>query len=326
VNIKSYAGKKKVCVIGHKGYIGSTLYNVLKSKGVDVTKIDDLNISNPHAPEWEVFGKENFDVIYWLASADLSSIPSNMREKDIDSLIRERGVNCDSLLYLYKALKGKTPTVVFTSSTNVYGDISQQVVDENTTENPQTLWQAHKILSENYVKILFPNSISIRIPNIFGIIPYRSEDISGVEPKKQLLNTNTYFRTVVNKVIRSGIENNKLMLYKNKGCFRDYLHIYDLIEALLLCGLLKSTKRRYYTLGCRVRSTIGDVWNIIAEYLGDIPIEYDERELSDMETRSFTSDYTQFQELTGWNPKYTIRYGIKESIEQIKKVLNDSTF
>ena len=44
-----------------------------------------------------------------------------------------------------------------------------------------------------------------------------------------------------------------------------------------------------------------------------------------METRSFTSDYTEFKKLTGWNPKYTLRYGIEESIEQIKKVINDST-
>jgi nucleoside-diphosphate-sugar epimerase len=145
-------------------------------------------------------------------------------------------------------------------------------------------------------------------------------------PKEQLLNTNTYFRPVVNKIIRLGIEDEKLTLYKNKLCFRDYLHIYDLINALVLAGLQKSTEKRYYTLGCGSRSTIEDVWNIIAEYLGGIPIEYNDKALSDMETRSFTSDYTQFKDLTGWNPKYTLRFGIKESIEQIKKVLNDSTF
>ena len=349
MNLKAYAGHKRVCIIGHKGYIGSTLYNVLKSSDVHVTIFNDLNINSCRDVE-EVFlpstrrGAQKFDVIFWLASADLSSIPSNMKEKDIDSLIRERGVNCDSLLYLYKALKGQTPTIVFTSSTNVYGDIPHQIVSEDTIENPQTLWQAHKILSENYINTLFPNSICLRIPNIYGIIPYRSKQLynksnpypfgklpgkwedEGISVDEQLLNTNTYFRPVVNKIIRLGIEDEKLTLYKNKLCFRDYLHIYDLINALVFAGLQKSTEKRYYTLGCGSRSTIEDVWKIISEYLGGIPIEYNDKALSDMETRSFTSDYTKFKDLTGWNPKYTLRFGIKESIEQIKKVLNDSTF
>ena len=118
-----------------------------------------------------------------------------------------------------------------------------------------------------------------------------------------------------------------MTLYKNKMCFRDYLHIYDIINALLLAGLADG-ERKYYTLGCDNRSSIEDVWNIIAGNLGDIPIEYDDsRELSGMESRSFTSDYTEFKKLTGWKPKYSLRFGIKDTVEKIQKVLkDDSTF
>ena len=106
-------------------------------------------------------------------------------------------------------------------------------------------------------------------------------------------------------------------------CFRDYLHIYDLINALLLVGADDyDCNEKYYTLGCDTKSTISDAWNIIAENIGGIPIEYDDKELSEMETRSFTSDYTQFRELTGWKPKYSLRYGISDTVMQIKKVLD----
>ena len=163
------------------------------------------------------------------------------------------------------------------------------------------------------------------IPNIYGIIPHFYYE--PITDTKEYLNKNTYFRPIINKIIRLGIENEKLPLYKNKMCFRDYLHIYDLITALLVAGVTDG-ERKYYTLGCDNRSTIEDVWNIIAQNLGGIPIEYDDsRKLSDMETRSFTSDYTEFRALTGWNAKYTIRYGIRETVEQIKRVLkDDSTF
>ena len=86
MDLKAYAGHKRVCIIGHKGYIGSTLYNVLKMAGINVTIFDDLNINSCRDVE-EVFlpstrkGAKKFDVIFWLASADLSSIPSNMKEK-----------------------------------------------------------------------------------------------------------------------------------------------------------------------------------------------------------------------------------------------------
>ncbi len=326
MNTKKYKGKR-VCILGHKGYIGSTLKNILRANYVNV-EVSDVDLSNARDIESQ-FSSKYYDVIFHLASADLSSIPSNMKERDIDSVVRERSVNCDSILNLHKALNAKShmgkTKIVFTSSTNVYGDIPQQIVGENTNDNPQTLWQAHKVLSEHYINILFPNSISLRIPNIYGIIPHFYYE--PITDTKEYLNKNTYFRPIINKIIRLGIENEKLTLYKNKMCFRDYLHIYDLITALLVAGVTDG-ERKYYTLGCDNRSTIEDVWNIIAQNLGGIPIEYDDsRKLSDMETRSFTSDYTEFRALTGWNAKYTIRYGIRETVEQIKRVLkDDSTF
>jgi nucleoside-diphosphate-sugar epimerase len=103
-------------------------------------------------------------------------------------------------------------------------------------------------------------------------------------------------------------------LYKNKICFRDYIYIYDIVDAFLLAGLCDG-EESYYVLGCDEKKTISDVWHIISDNLGGIPISYNDLELNKMETRSYIADYSKFKDLTGWYPKFNIERGIRETIK-----------
>ena len=105
MDIKKYKGKS-VCILGHKGYIGSTLKHILKDQYISVST-PEIDLSRARDIEKE-FSNKKYDIIFHLASADLSSIPSNMRERDIDGIVRERSVNCDSILNLHKALSNKS--------------------------------------------------------------------------------------------------------------------------------------------------------------------------------------------------------------------------
>ena len=299
---------KKIAITGYKGYIGSSLYYRLKENNYNVTPVD-VDLSNCKETV-EFFKDKNFDILFHLASSDASSIASNTKTKNIKDILYEREVNSSSILYLYKALKNSNTKIVFTSSTCIYGNVDTDIVDENIQDNPQSLWASHKILAENYLNILFNNSMCLRIPNIYGI-----------DNNKH----NTILRPVINKVINLAISNNRLTLYKNRECLRDYLHITDLLEALLLAGLYNGDKN-YYVIGCDTTTTISNVWDIIFNFIPNVK-KYinDDKEIDKIENRSYTADYNSFKKLTGWYSKITLNEGIKKTISYFKNTKNDTT-
>jgi len=287
---------KKIAITGYRGYIGSALHNRLKKYDCDVTCVQ-IDISKSEEVS-EFFKNKDFDILFHLAA---SPVPYTIgKEQKTSDILLEREVNSSCILYLHKVLKNTK--VVFLSSTNVFGDVGVDIVDENTEDNPQSLWASHKILAENYLNILFEDSICLRIPNIYGI-----DDVNF---------QSNYLKPIINKVINLGLKNKKLTLYKNKSCFRDYIHIYDIIDAILMAGLFKGNKK-YYVLGCNEKTTISDVWNIISENLHNTPIEYNNKDLNMMETRSYTADYKMFNNLTGWYPKFNIKDGICDTISKL---------
>lgn len=288
---------KKIAVTGYNGYIGSALCNRLKKYDCDVTRVN-IDISKSEEV-FKFFSDKDFDILFHLAA---SPVPYTIgKEQKTNDILLEREVNSSCMLYLHKVLKNTK--VVFLSSTNVFGDVDVDVVDENTKDNPQSLWASHKILAENYLNILFEDSICLRIPNIYGV-----DDIDS----KSVL------KPIINKVIDLALKNKKLTLYKNKSCFRDYIHIYDMIDAILMAGLFKGNKK-YYVLGCKEKTTIFDVWNIISENLHNIPIDYNNKELNMMETRSYTANYDAFSNLTGWCPKITMKDGIHDTVKKLEE-------
>ena len=291
---------KKVAITGYRGYIGSVLYNRLKKYNCDVTCVDiDLSKSNEII---KFFENKKFDILFHLAA---SPVPYTIsKEQKIDDILLEREINSSSILYFYEVLNQSNTKIVFASSTNVFGDVNVDVVDETVKDNPQSLWASHKILAENYLNILFDNSICLRIPNVYGI-----DDINH---KANLI-------PIINKVINLGMINEKLTLYKNKFCYRDYIHIYDIVEAFLLAAIFDGNES-YYVLGCDEKKTISDVWNIISESIGGIPIDYNDKDLNKMETRSYIANYDKFNSLTGWSPKLNIVDGIYKTVFDIKEL------
>lgn len=288
---------KKIAITGYRGYIGSALYNRLKKYDCDVTCVN-IDISKNEEVS-KFFKDKDFDILFHLAA---SPVPYTIgKEQKTDDILLEREVNSSCILFLHKVLKNTK--VVFLSSTNVFGDVDVDVVDENIKDNPQSLWASHKILAENYLNILFEDSICLRIPNIYGV--------DDVDSKSVL-------KPIINKVIDLALKNKKLTLYENKSCFRDYMHVCDVIDAILMAGLFKGNKK-YYVLGHKEKTTISDVWNIISENLHNIPIDYNNKKLNMMETRSYTANYDAFSNLTGWYPKITIQEGIIDTIKKLKE-------
>ncbi len=301
-----YYNNKKIGITGYKGYIGSALYYELKKLNCNV-KCIDVDVSNKEEVKIEL-EKNKFDIIFYLASVEV-----HYNNGNIDDIISQREVNSSSILYFHDVIKDLDTKIVFTSSTNIYGDVNVDMVDENIKDNPQSIWSIHKLLAENYINLLFKNSTIIRLPNVYGINNKMIENN---------LNLEVMMRPVVNRAIKSGISEKRLCLFKNKDCLRDYVYIDDVVHALLLSGIYDNDEKYYIIGGCD-KKTISHVWDIISKQLGNILIEYKDQNLDPMEMRSYVGNYSRFSEFTGWNPMVNLQEGISETIKNLKKREND---
>ena len=290
----SYIGKT-ILITGGTGYIGSLLVeSFMKIPCTVIVSTDDVS----NKSMWENFIDSNIDFIFHLAAIEVGH----------DTIERDLNVNAVSVLHMLQTCVEKkcNPKIIFSSSTNVFGNVDEDVVNENTKSNPPAEWSAHKLLAENYLRIYSSRhgleTVILRLPNVYGPVP-----------KRETIN-----RMVINKVIKYGIENKQLKLYGNKDCYRDFIFVEDVVDAFMKIGLTDDFNGSFFVVGSNELVTISDVWNTIAEKIGDVPITVDDVELNPIEMRSFLGDYTKLNEVTGWKPEVNLETGIERTVKDLR--------
>lgn len=292
----SYAGKN-ILITGGTGYIGSLLVESFNSIDCTVIVSND-DVSNKST--WEDIINPEIDFVFHLAAVEVGS----------DTVERDLNVNTVSVLHMLQTCVEKkcNPKIIFSSSTNVFGDVDEDIVNENIKSNPQVEWSAHKLLAENYIRIYSSRyglkTVVLRLPNVYGPVP-----------KRETIN-----RMVINKVIKYGIENKQLKLYSNKDCYRDFIFVEDVVDAFMKIGLADDDvfDGSFFVVGSNELVTISDVWNIITDKIGEVSTLVDDVELNPIEMRSFVGDYTKLNEAVGWKPKVNLETGIERTVEDLR--------
>jgi nucleoside-diphosphate-sugar epimerase len=316
-NISKIYKNKTILITGGTGYVGSCLTHAL-------SKIDcHLKVLSKSSSSWTpesnnanmtlLYGDvsnfnlwntiiDDVDYIFHLASVD-----------GVNDYKLEIDVNAMSMLHLINACKSKglSPKIVFSSSANIFGNVSNVPVNEEFPDNPESLWSIHKLLVEQYLKLYYYqfniNSVCLRLPNVFGMSP----------------NKQTITRTVINKVIYKALNGENLFLYSNHNCIRDYIFIDDAISALLLAGGIEKdiSKGQFYVIGSGQGKTISEAWKLISqkvsEKLGEeVIVEKDSTfKPTPMEMRNFVANTSNFNNVTGWNSEITLEEGIDLTVE-----------
>lgn len=153
----------KILVTGGNGFIGQNIAERYLSKDCDVeiyTKGKDIvDIDR------EVRG---CDFIFHCASTVHNYHMLDEYYLDIDT-------NCYGTLALLEACKrhNKSAKIIYTSTFFVYGNQTDLPVTEDTLPNPQALYPATKLASENFLKI-YSNMWDIdiviaRLTNVYGL-------------------------------------------------------------------------------------------------------------------------------------------------------------
>jgi UDP-glucose 4-epimerase len=305
---------KRIFVTGGAGFIGFHLCRKLSDFTSNLTIYDNLSsgkVENvKHIPRVhfvkadildikKLHSQEKADVIYHLAAQVV--VPYSMENPIEDFETNARG----TLNILEKARKDDA-RVVFASSAAVYGNTTALPTPESYGFNPASCYGLSKVVGEQYCNMYskqYGLDVTIlRFANVYGprchgVIEDFLDKISR-NPKKL-------------EIIGTGLQS------------RDFVHISDVVEALILSATSEVTVGETFNIGFGKTTKIIDLAKIILKILGlsdktvitttNVPWQ------GDINTIWF--DISKVKKVLKWQPKISLENNLKELILERKMLV-----
>ena len=312
---------KKVLVTGADGFIGSHLTEQLIKDGYNVKAFSYYNSFNSWGwldtlpkdilDEIEIFtgdirdpngvreSMKNIDEVFHLAA--LIAIPFSYHSPDsyVDTNIK------GTLNVLQAAKDLDTKRILITSTSEVYGTAKYVPIDENHPYQGQSPYSASKIgadrIAESFYRS-FNMPISIVRPfNTYG--PRQSA--RAVIP------------TLITQLL-SGKEEIKLGALTP---IRDFNYVKDTVNGFIEISKSEKTIGEEINIATQNEISIGDLAKeIINQINPKAKIICDDKRIrpEKSEVNRLLGSNKKIKELTNWNPKYTLKDGIGETVEWFK--------
>lgn len=305
---------KKALITGGLGFIGSHLARKLLSKGIDVIILtrSKKRISNI------------YDIKDKLKIIEKDLLDINMEVEDMDYVFHcastvdnynihtdpylDININCKGTIALLEACRKHNPkaTIIYPSTFFVNGNLDTLPATPESPCNPLGLYPATKLAGEHFCKIynqIFGlNCIIARFTNVFG------EFEEGTNKKK----------AAFNYLIKLAVENKEIPIYGNGDFVRDYIHVENVVNALLIIAKKGAVNSIYYVgegKGTKFKNLIQMVVNITKsgriKYI--TPPDFHNK----VGILNYYCDNTLLKKL-GWNMTTTLQEGIKRTIDFYK--------
>ena len=221
---------KKVVVTGGAGFIGSHLVEALVKEGYEVSVIDSLVAGKkenvPAGVPLHVVDVRQADALPELLSdADivfhLAALPSV--EYSIKNPVETHAVNVTGTVNVLAAVRSGA-RVVLASSAAVYGNTDVPVVSEDLLAAPVNPYGLHKYVSERYLALATAlygtQTVSLRFFNAYG-------------PR---LDPSGPYAAVIGRFLKLRKEGKPLTIVGDGNQTRDFVHVYDIVAALMRAG------------------------------------------------------------------------------------------
>lgn len=215
-------------------------------------------------------------------------------------------VNLRGNLVLLEAMREVSPgaKVVLAGSRLQYGRPVRLPVGEDDTSEPLCLHAVHKRTAEQYLRLygrLFGVRYAVaRIANPFGPGQPSGRTAYGV----------------VNRFIHLALADEPLKIYGEGLQQRDYVHVDDVVEALLRIGSSDASDGHAYNVGSGTGARMIDVARLIVDIAGGGRIEHVEWPAlaAEIETGDFVADISRIRRELGWMPCVSLRDGLERTV------------
>ena len=226
---------KKVLITGGAGFIGHHLANELIDLNFKVNILDNLSTGKKsNIPKKSLFffgdvndkkllnkASNNCNIIFHLAACtELQKSIFKPEQTLQDNLI--------STLNIIKICMKKKIKLIFASSCSIYDLKASAKLIENKNINPKNPYAMSKYFSEELIRFYSQNfKLKYNILRFFNVYG-----------KNQ--NSKGDYAAVIPKFIKSAKKNQILYLHNNGSQTRDFVHVKDIVKALILTIPTKS--------------------------------------------------------------------------------------
>lgn len=215
-------------------------------------------------------------------------------------------VNCGGNLTLLEALRAvnREARLVFVGSRLQYGRQTAQPVNEDQPPDPLCVHAIHKLTVEKYLRLYGSlyglRSTIARVTNPYG---------PGQPPGRTAYG-------VVNRLIQLALENRVLPIYGEGTQRRDYIHVDDLVSALIHLSASASSEARAFNVGSGEGTRMIDMASAIIELSGGGRVEHVEWPAlaGQIETGDFIADVSRIRAELAWSPAIALRQGLQKTI------------
>lgn len=301
-------------ITGGAGFIGSNLVEYLLQHGAKKVRVLD-NFSNGYRenltefmsnPAFELMEGDIRDVAtchravkdmdYVSHQAALGSVP-----RSINDPATTNDVNISGFLNMMIAIKDnpKVKRMVYAASSSTYGDSKALPKEEDIIGKPLSPYAVTKYVNELYAdvfgKTYGTDVIGFRYFNVFG-------------PKQS---PNGAYAAVIPLFMQALKDNVSPKINGDGGQTRDFTFIDNVIQANIK-GMLasKEAANQVFNVACGERIDINYLWDSLKSAANSqLEPEYGPERQGDV--RDSLADITKAKELMGYEPRYTVREGLK---------------
>jgi UDP-glucose 4-epimerase len=215
-------------------------------------------------------------------------------------------VNCRGNLVLLEALRehNRGAKVVFAGSRLQYGHPDHVPVNEEAPADALCLHAIHKQTVERYLALY---------RKLFGI-RYAVARITNPYGPGQPAGRTAY--GVINRMIHLAIEGRTLTIYGEGRQLRDYIHVDDVVQALVAMAGSDRADDRVYNVGSGTGTRLIDLAASVIAIAGGGRIEHVPWPAlaEQVETGDFIADISRIEGELGWRPAIGLRDGLERTV------------
>ncbi|MCC6457575.1 MAG: NAD-dependent epimerase/dehydratase family protein [Caldilineaceae bacterium] len=301
----------RVLVTGGAGFIGSHLANALQRRGHYVRVLDDLSSGDParlaeginfnrgdvrDLPKlWSLL--QGVDVVYHLAAR--VSVPASIlypREYN--------DVNVGGTVSLLEACRdvGSVKRLVLASSATVYGDHTQQPVDEGMATLPAVPYAVSKVAAEQYLftagRLCGFETVALRIFNAYG-------------PGQPLPPTHA---PLIPHMLHQILGKGSVVIYGDGNQTRDFVYVDDVVAALISAGQANQVDQQIINVGSGVETSVNALAVTMSAITGQKADLIHNHEAGGGLAR-LVADLTKAKQLLGYTPHTQLEGGLRKLLE-----------